>query len=177
VLFFLVVVDPVDAHGDGDHQSVVLAGRHVNAVGVADREPAPRDKGGRPLGGADLIFLADEVADGLELPVAGHVDRVAMLKRGEEHLAYGRDDRAVVLDLHRVPHREQLLVDHRQFGAVDVLQLERLPQAERLRVHAEDLVARRVGDPEVGHDREDPFAHQISHGKEAISLPAATGPG
>jgi uronate dehydrogenase len=50
-------VDAVQADRDGDHQGVVLAGRYVHAVGVADPEPRPRDPRQHPVPVADLEVL------------------------------------------------------------------------------------------------------------------------
>lgn len=43
VLAHLVLVDPVDAHRDGDDQRVIGAWRHFDAIGVPHREPLPGD--------------------------------------------------------------------------------------------------------------------------------------
>ncbi len=67
---FLFGVDAVQADRDGDYQGVVLAGRDVHAVGVADPEPGPGDSRQHPVPVADLEVLVDEVADRLEPPAA-----------------------------------------------------------------------------------------------------------
>ena len=57
----LFSVNAVQAHRDADHQRVVLAGRHVDPVGVADPEPGPGDpRDGLPAV-ADLEVLVDEL--------------------------------------------------------------------------------------------------------------------
>jgi uronate dehydrogenase len=62
----LLFVDAVQADRDGDHQGVVLAGRDVDAVGVADPEPRPRDPRHDPVPVADLEVLVQQVPDRLE---------------------------------------------------------------------------------------------------------------
>jgi hypothetical protein len=78
-------------------------------------------------------------------------------------------DRSVVLDLHGVGEGDELLVDGRKGGSRRVLELEGLPQAERLAVDQEDLVVVLIGDPEVIGDGEQPFPYEIAHTGEAIA--------
>ncbi len=124
---FLFVVDAIKADGDGDHQRVVLAGRHVHAVGVADAEPRAGHPRHHPVPVADLEVLVGDVPDRLEPSAArcgAQVDVGPVVQRREHRLVYGGHHRAAVLDLHRVGEREQLVLDRGQRGARGVLELE-----------------------------------------------------
>jgi hypothetical protein len=52
----------VDADREGDDQRVVLAGRDIDPVGVADTEPALRHLGDGVAAALDLVFVVDDVA-------------------------------------------------------------------------------------------------------------------
>src|SRR5581483_52145 len=69
-LGLLLGVDPVQADGDRDDQRVVLAGRDIDSVRVADPEPLPRYPRDDRVAVADLEVLVDQVADRLEPPAA-----------------------------------------------------------------------------------------------------------
>ena len=169
----LLLVDAVQADRDGDHQGVVLAGRDVQAVGVADPEPRPRDPRQHPVPVADLEVLVQQVPDRLEPLAARQVDVRPVVQRREHGLVHGSHHRAVVLDLHRVGERQELVLDRGQHGTRSVLELEGVPQRQDLGVDEVDTVAILIGDPEVVLDREDLLPHEIAHAAQAITSPAA----
>ena len=156
-LALLVLVDAVDADGDGDEQGVVRALLDLHPVGVPDPEPAPRDPAHDVVAVLQLPVLVGEVADGLKPGPSGEVDLVPVLDRREERRADGSDDPAAVFDLHRVAHGEDLLADDDEQVAVGVLELEGLTEAEGLPVDDEDAVAVGVLDPKVCPEGENPF--------------------
>jgi very-short-patch-repair endonuclease len=123
-----VVVDAVQADGDADHQRVILARGDIDAVGVPDPEPFPRDPRDDPVPVADLKLLVDDVPDRLEPPAAGQVDVRPVMQRGEHRLVHGRRHGAVVLYFHGVGERQQLVLDGGERTARRILQYERVVQ-------------------------------------------------
>src|ERR1700734_2805095 len=93
VLALLVLVDAVDAHGDGDDQRVVLARAHLDPVSVADAEPLPGNPARDPaVRAGDLPVLVPEVAGGFEPGPVGQADLVAVLERREQGRLYRGDE-------------------------------------------------------------------------------------
>jgi hypothetical protein len=90
---------------------------------------------------------------------------------------HGGLDVAVVLDLHLVGERQQLVLDGGQLLPRRVLELESAVDGEDLGVDEEDPVTVLVGDPEVFLDGEQPLPYQIAHTRKlplngAILLPS-----
>ena len=86
-------------------------------------------------------------------------------------------DVTVVLDLHLVGERQQLVLDGSQLLPRRVLELEGAVDGEDLGVDEEDPVTVLVGDPEVFLDGEQPLAYQIAHTRKlpvsaALLLPS-----
>jgi hypothetical protein len=79
-----VVVEAVEADRDADDQRVVLARRHVHAVGVTDPEPGPGDLRDDLVPVPDLEVLAEDVPDRLQLPAAGDIGDRAVAQRREQ---------------------------------------------------------------------------------------------
>jgi len=164
VPLFRVVVDAVEADRDGDHERVVLAGRDVYSVGVTDPEPLAGDAGQHVVPVPDLEVLVDDVADRLEPASAvGQVDVRPVVQWREDRLVHGGDHRAVVLDVHGVGERQQLVLDRGELAPRGVLQHQCVMQRQEFGVDVEHPVAVFVGNPEVVLDVEEPFPNQIPH--------------
>src|SRR5436190_20128501 len=101
----------VGADGGGDDEGVVLLFRYLDAVRVADAEPARRHLGHSVAVPFDLVLVVDDVALGLEVVTALDVDRVAVAKGADERLLDRRNRFTVLLDFHRLAHANLLALD------------------------------------------------------------------
>jgi uronate dehydrogenase len=81
VAFFLVVVDPVQAHRDADHERVVLVLGDIYPVGIADLEPAPGYVRDLVVPVKDLEVLVDDVADRFQVPAVPQLDSRLVVQR------------------------------------------------------------------------------------------------
>jgi uronate dehydrogenase len=81
VAFFLVVVDPVQAHRDADHERVVLVLGDIYPVGIADLEPAPGYVRDLVVPVKDLEVLVDDVADCFQVPAVPQLDSRLVVQR------------------------------------------------------------------------------------------------
>src|SRR5436190_19195283 len=77
----------VGADGGRDDEGVVLLFRYLDAVRVADAEPARRHLGHSVAVPFDLVLVVDDVALGLEVVTALHVDRVCRARRPNASVA------------------------------------------------------------------------------------------
>src|SRR5262249_770849 len=146
---------------DGEDERVVLLGRDLDAVGLPDAEPAFRDLGDLVAAALDLVLVVDDVALRLHVLTAVDRDGKAVAERRDERLLHRRDGARVVLDLHRVPAVELLLLDLVELGARRVLEDERLPDPEGLAIDLEGALALLVLDPEVVADRPELLTHPV----------------
>jgi hypothetical protein len=64
----------VNAHDDGQKQSVVLPCLDLDAVGVAHPEPPTRDFGDLISATLDLVLMVDDIALGLHVLAAVNID-------------------------------------------------------------------------------------------------------
>src|SRR5688572_9947289 len=103
------VAHRVDADRDREHEPVVLAGRDLDAIAVADREPSLRHARDRIAIALDLVLVVDEV------PLRVHVRAVLDLDRepvadADQRLPDARDGAPVALDLHLVADAQLALL-------------------------------------------------------------------
>src|ERR1700733_10848124 len=152
----------VDADDRRDDQSVVLAGRNLDPVRLADPEPALGDLGDLVAVALDLVFVIHDVALGGQLATGLELDREAIAQRRDQRLLDRRNGVSAAFDLHRVADVELLLLDLEQLLAGRALEDERAPDPGRLAVDLECALAALGLDPEVVADREQLLAHLVA---------------
>src|SRR5690349_3382520 len=148
----LVVRHLVDADGRSEYQGLVLTGRDVDPVRVANAEPALGDLGDLVAVALDLVLMVDDVALGVQLAAVREVDGEAIPQRRDQGLLDGGDRLAVALELHRVADAQLLLLDLQQLVAGRRLEHERAAQPQRLAVDLERVPVVLGVDPEVVAD-------------------------
>src|SRR4051812_4659320 len=99
----------VDAHGDREHERLVLARRDLDPVGVANPEPLLRHLGHRVAVALDLVLVVDEVALGVHVMPVLDLDHEAVAD-ADEALLDGRQRVPVALDRHLVAHGKLALL-------------------------------------------------------------------
>src|SRR3954466_12119400 len=149
----------VDRDGDREDEGGVLAGPHVDAVGLADAEPLLRDGRDRVAAALDLVLVVDDVPVRLQVVAVLDVDREAVADP-HERLVDGRGGVAAALDRDLVPEAQLALLDPGDLGSGGVLEHEGLAEAERLAVDLVRPVALLVLDPEVVADGQELLPHE-----------------
>src|SRR5262245_23915489 len=122
-----VVRHLVDADRDREDQGVVLAGSDLDAVGVADAEPALRHLGHGVAATLDLVLVVDDVPLRLQVLAAFDRDREPLAERRDQSLLDRRHGLAAALDPHRVPDLQELLLDLVELGAGGIQEREGVP--------------------------------------------------
>src|SRR4051812_40728201 len=152
------------AHRHRDEQCRVgVLPYDVHTVRLPDVQPPAGDHREQLTVVLDGELAVQDLAADVQLR-AVHQGHPAVVAQEGQPLALDPGERlAVPLDHHGVPQGEHLLVDVDQDPPLRVLQLEGVPQAHRLAVDEEHLVAVLVLDPVVVTDAEEPVAYEESH--------------
>jgi hypothetical protein len=152
----------VDRDGDREDESIVLARGGLDAVCVAQREPALRYAGYRVFSAAELVLVVQDVPLSDDVLASLHVDREFVAKRRKKCLADRGDGCARAQDLHALAQGELLLMDRRYLAALQILEHEGVAQAHDLPVYPEDRVAVLVRDVEILAERDEPLPHGVT---------------
>src|SRR5215207_4138813 len=134
----------VDHHGAGKDEHVVLPLGDLDAVGVAQGEPALRHRRYLPVSTLEDVLVVEEIALRLEIVRPRHVYGKPMVKEGE-----------------------QLLTDERQLVPRQILERELTPEAERLAVDEVDLTALIVADVVVVAPRQELLLQHVAYGRSS----------
>ena len=125
----------VDHGGGGEDEDVVLAGEHLDSVGVADPEPPLGDLGDLVPVAFDRVFVVDDVPLDLHVRAVVGLDLPALAERVDHGLLDQRGAAAVrPLDLHAVPDAQHAFLDLVQLAPVHVLELDGLADPQGLAV-------------------------------------------
>src|ERR1700751_5799905 len=158
----LAVGHLVDAHGGGQDQRVVLTRSDLDAVCVADPEPALGDLSDLVAVPFDLELVIDDVPLRAELATALDLDRVPIAQRRDQRFLDRRHGVPVAFDLHRVADRELALLDLEDLFPRGRLEDEGLANPHRLAVDLENAIPAVGLDPVIVADREQLFAHAVA---------------
>jgi hypothetical protein len=159
----------VEHGGRGEDQDVVLARRHLDAVGVPDPEPSLGHFGDlRPVA-FDPVLVVDDVAVHLHVGAVLHMHVEPVPQRRDQRLLHCRHLVAArVLDLHRVPDVEHPLLDLEELVAGGILEEEGVAYSQRLAVDLENALPAVVLDPVVVADGDQLLSHAVVHGAAAF---------
>jgi outer membrane protein assembly factor BamB len=125
----------VDHGGGGEDEDVVLAGEHLDAVGVADPEPPLGDLGDLMPVTFDRVLVVDDVPLDLHVRAVVDLDLPALAERRDHGLLDQRGTAAVrPLDLHAVADVQHAFLDLVQLAPVHVLEPDGLADPQGLAV-------------------------------------------
>ena len=125
----------VDAHGDREHERLVLARGDLDPVGVADPEPLfDTSATVSPSRSISYSWSTRLPLASMSAPPSTSIDEA--VADADERLLDGRERAPVALDLHLVAHGELALLELGDLAAGRVLEHERLADPQRLAVDA-----------------------------------------